>query len=87
LADTIMNLELDKVRQPWRFVTRLTGMYHPRGQIFFGMRLPFLLQKRKTGAAARKMLSWRPERIILSHGRWFESNGSATLERLFGWAV
>jgi hypothetical protein len=62
-------------------------MYHPRGQIFFGMRLPFLLQKRKTRAAARKMLSWRPDRIILSHGRWFESNGSATLERLFGWAV
>jgi hypothetical protein len=87
LADTIMNLELDKIRQPWRFVTKLTGMHHPRGQIFFGMRVPFLLQKRKTRTAARKMLSWQPERIILSHGRWFESNGSATLERLFGWAV
>ncbi len=83
LADTIMSLELEKVRQPWRFAAKLTGMYHPRGQIFFGMRLPFRLQKRKTRAAVEKILSWQPERIIISHGRWFESNGSATVERLF----
>ncbi|MBI5261675.1 MAG: DUF4336 domain-containing protein [Bradyrhizobium sp.] len=87
LADTIINLELDKMRQPWRFAARLTGMYHPRGQIFFGMRLPLLLQKRKTRAAVQKILAWQPERIILSHGRWIEANGSATLRRLLGWAL
>ena len=73
LADTIINLELDMIRQPWRFAAKLTGMYYPRGQILFGMRLPLLLQKRKTRAAVQKMLSWQPERIILSHGRWFDS--------------
>jgi hypothetical protein len=31
------------IRQPWRFAAKLTGMYYPRGQIFFGMRLPLLL--------------------------------------------
>jgi hypothetical protein len=87
LADTIINLELDKIRQPWRFAAKLTGMYYPRGQIFFGMRLPLLLQKRKTRAAVQRMLSWQPERIILSHGRWFDSNASETLERTFGWAL
>jgi hypothetical protein len=87
LADTIINLELDRIRQPWRFAAKLTGMYHPRGQIFFGMRLPLLLQKRKTRAAVQKILSWQPERIILSHGRWFESNARATLQRLLGWAL
>ena len=87
LADTIINLELDKIRQPWRFAAKLTGMYYPRGQIFFGMRLPLLLQKRKTRAAVQKMLSWQPERIILSHGRWFDSNASETLQRTFGWAL
>jgi len=87
LADTIINLELDKIRQPWRFAAKLTGMYYPRGQIFFGMRLPLLLQKRKTRAAVQKMLSWQPERIILSHGRWFDANAGATLQRLFGWAL
>jgi Domain of unknown function (DUF4336) len=87
LADTIINIELDKMRQPWRFAVRLTGMYYPRGQIFFGMRLPFLLQKRKARAAAQKILSWQPEQIVLSHGRPFHSNATATLQRLFGWAL
>jgi hypothetical protein len=87
LADTIINLELNKIRQPWRFVTRLTGMYYPQGQIFFGMRLPLLLQRRKSRAAVEKLLSWEPEGIILSHGRCFESNGNEVLRRLFGWVL
>ena len=44
LADTIINFELNKMRQPRRFATWLTGMYYPQGQIFFGMDLPLLLQ-------------------------------------------
>ena len=51
LADTIINFELDRMRQPWKFATRLTGMYYPQGQIFFGMRLPLLFQRRKSRAA------------------------------------
>ena len=62
-------------------------MYYPRGQIFFGMRLPLLLQKQKSRAAVEKILSWQPERIVLSHGRCFESNGSAVLRGLLGWAL
>jgi len=87
LADTILNLELGKLRQPWRFATWLTGMYYPNGQLFFGMRLPLLLQRRKTRAAVEKMLSWQPERIILSHGHCFETNGTMVLRRVFAWAL
>ena len=83
LADTIFNIELDKINQPWRFAVRLSGMYHPRGQIFFGMRLPLLLQKRKSGAAIERILSWGPKGIILSHGRCFEFDGGEILRRLF----
>jgi hypothetical protein len=84
LTDTIINFELNKLAQPWRFVTRMTGMYYPHGQIFFGMRMPLLLQKRKSRASIERILSWQPERIILSHGRCFESNAGAVLRRLFG---
>jgi Domain of unknown function (DUF4336) len=87
LADTILNLELEKLRQPWRFAAWLTGMYYPNGQLFFGMRLPLLLQKRKTRAEVEEMLSWRPERIIISHGRCFETNGEMVLGRVFAWAL
>jgi hypothetical protein len=62
-------------------------MYYPNGQLFFGMRLPLLLQRRKTRAAAEKMLSWRPERIILSHGRCFETKGETVMRRVFAWAL
>lgn len=83
LADTIMNLELDKLAQPWRLAARVSGMYYPSGQIFFGMRLPLLLQRRRAEAAFEKIASWRPERIVLSHGRCFDAGGSEVVRRLF----
>jgi hypothetical protein len=87
LTDTSINIELDKMSQPWRLAAWLTGMYYLRGQIFFGMRLPLLLQRKKSRAAIKRVLAWQPERIILSHGRYFESNATAILQRVFNWAL
>ena len=84
LTDTIMNLELDKITQPWRTFTKLSGMYHPHGQVFFGMRLPLYLQRKRTQAALEKIQSWRAERIVLSHGRCFDSNAEGVLRRTLG---
>lgn len=84
LTDTIMNIELDKMPEPWRTATKLTGMYYPHGQTFFGMRLPLLLQRRKTRATLAKIHSWHPERVLLSHGRYFESEGDDTIRRILG---
>lgn len=84
LTDTIMNIEPDKMPEPWRTATRLSGMYYPRAQIFFGMRLPLLLQPQKAKAAVAKIHSWQPERIVLSHGRCFESHGNEVITRIFG---
>jgi len=55
LTDTIINLELDKISEPWRTAAKLTRMYHPYGEIFFGMRLPLLFQRRKAKAAIEKI--------------------------------
>jgi hypothetical protein len=84
LTDTIINLELGKIAEPWRTVTRLSGMYHPYGQIFFGMRLPLLFQRRKAKAAIGKIHSWQPQRIVLSHGRCFDDNANQVIRRIFG---
>lgn len=84
LTDTIINLELDKLDQPWRAFTKLSGMYHPQGAIFFGMRLPLLLQKKKTATAVGKIREWGPERIILSHGRCFGEHAQGVIRRLLG---
>ena len=84
LTDTIINIELDKIGEPWRTATRLTGMYHPHGQIFFGMRLPFFLQRRRARAAVIKIHSWQPQRILLSHGRCFDADADEVIRRIFG---
>lgn len=84
LADTIINIELDKVTEPWRTATKFTGMYHPYGQVFFGMRLPLLLQRQKAEAAIRKIYSWQPQRILLSHGRCFDADADKVIRRIFG---
>jgi hypothetical protein len=46
--------------------------------------LPLLLQQREAKAAFAKIHSWRPERIMLSHGRCFESHGNEVIRRIFG---
>jgi hypothetical protein len=87
LTDTIINIELDKLTEPWRTATKLTGMHHPNGQVFFGMRLPLLLQRRKVKAALRKIHSWQPQRILLSHGRCFDAHADEVIRRIFGLRV
>jgi hypothetical protein len=87
LTDTILNLELDKMSEPWRTAARLTGMYHPYAQVFFGMRLPLLLQRRKARAAIGKIHSWQPQRIVLSLGRCFEADADEVIRRIFGGLV
>ena len=57
LTDTIMNMDLGKLDEPWRTATKLTGIYSPHGQLFFGMRLPLLLQRTKAKAAFEKIRS------------------------------
>ena len=83
LTDTIINLELDKISEPWRTAAKLTRMYHPYGEIFFGMRLPLLFQRRKAKAAIEKIDSWQPQRIVLSHGRCFDADADEVISRVF----
>jgi hypothetical protein len=48
------------------------------------MRLPLLLQRRKAEAAIRKIHSWQPQRILLSHGRFFDADADNVIRRIFG---
>lgn len=83
LTDTVMNLEADKIDEPWRTAAKLTAMNYPHGQIFFGMRAPLLLQRQKAEAAFEKIRSWQSKRILLSHGRCFDENAGEVIRRLF----
>jgi hypothetical protein len=82
LADTIINIELDKMNEPWTTATRLTGMAHPGGRTFFGMRLPLLFQRRAAGAVVAKIRDWQPQRVLLCHGRCFDADAEEIISRI-----
>lgn len=84
VTDAIINIELDRMDEPWRTFTRMSGMYYPRGQVFFGMRLPLFLQRKKAATEIAKLRAWRPRRILLSHGRSFDEDADEVIRRIFG---
>lgn len=87
LADGIENFELDKIKQPYRFLVWATGAYHPFGQMPIDLRSTFWPKKREVRAAVKEMMAWNPERIILSHGRCIERDAVGALRFSFRWAL
>jgi len=84
LTDTVMNLESTKTDPPWNTAAKLTGMAAPKGGLFFGMRVPLLLQRRKAKAAFEAIRTWQPQRIVLAHGAIFERDADKVTRRIFG---
>lgn len=87
LADGIENFDLDKIRQPYRFLVWAAGAYHPRGQMPIDLRATFWRHRRAVGMAVRQMLAWQPERIVVSHGRLIERDAQRALRYAFRWAL
>jgi len=80
-ADMIFNLTEHPDRLT-RAVARLTGNGKP-GATW----LEHLTIRDRTGARAQvdRMLAWKPERILLAHGRCIEGNGEAVLREAYAW--
>jgi hypothetical protein len=88
LADFIENFEPDKVRSiPLRWLMRWAGVLAPDGRMPRDMRMTYAKRKAALRSAVRQMIGWNPERLIIAHGRWFESNGTAELRRAFRWLL
>lgn len=85
LTDLIENFEPGKLGFFTRLLARLGGVSDPHGSMPRDMRLSFHKHKDELKTAVDKMISWNPERVIVSHGRWYEHNGAEELERAFRW--
>jgi hypothetical protein len=88
LTDLIENFEAHKMGSfVMRWLTRLGGVVAPDGQMPRDMRLTFARRRPQLKAAVEKMVAWNPERVIIAHGRWFETDGASELKRAFRWLL
>lgn len=86
LTDLIENFEPGRVAgRLTRLLVRLGGVRDPDGSMPRDMRLTFPRPVLK--AAVETMIGWGPERVILAHGRWYDRDGTAELERAFRWLL
>jgi len=85
LTDLIENFEPERL--PWwvRPLARMGGVVDPHGGMPRDMRTTFRGHHAELRRHIDELLSWGPERVILAHGRWFESDGSHELARAFLW--
>jgi Domain of unknown function (DUF4336) len=88
LTDLIENFEPARVRNPFlRWLMRVSGAADPDGKAPYDMQLSFFRQRKGVRAAARRMIEWAPKRIVIAHGRWYETDGVVELRRAFRWVL
>src|SRR4051794_4868447 len=86
LADYIQNFEVEKVGGFfYAWLLRLAGVTDPDGKIPPEARLTFWGRKGQARASLETMLAWRPEKVIMAHGRPYYRDGTAELRRAFRW--
>lgn len=88
LTDLIENFELNKTHSCfWRQILKIGGHVDPDGKTPSDLRMSFFGNKELARKSLELLLSWEPEKIILSHGRWYQENGKAELKRAFRWLL
>lgn len=87
LTDLVVNLEPRKLPPLVRPGARLIGVVAPHGKAPLYLRLAVRMRRKDAVRAAARMIGWAPERVIFSHGRWFERDGTAELRRALAWLV
>ena len=85
LADLIENFERSKLKEPIGWLVKLAGNLDPDGKLPIDLRMTYWGRHKIACKYLRRMIDWQPERIILSHGRWYEKNGAKELKRAFRW--
>jgi hypothetical protein len=85
LADLIENFELDRVEKRWRWLLRAAGVADPDGKAPVEMRWTFWGHRDEARQSRARLIAWQPERVIIAHGRWYERDGTAELERALRW--
>jgi hypothetical protein len=85
LAGDAVNFEPSKVGLAWRTIARIGGVLDTDGSTPADLRATFMGRKTEARRCLERILSWAPERVVMTHGRWYERDGVRELERAFRW--
>lgn len=87
LTDLVLNLEAGKMPALLRPLLRLAGMTAPHGMPPPYLRLAVKLRASDAASAVRRLIALGPERVVFTHGAWFERDGTASLRRSMRWLI
>jgi hypothetical protein len=88
ITDLIENFEPWCVRNRLlRWIIKAFGAADPDGKAPIDMQLSFIGHRRAVRSAALQMIAWAPERIVLAHGRCYDKDAVAELQRAFRWIL
>ncbi|KAB1077392.1 DUF4336 domain-containing protein [Methylobacterium soli] len=87
LTDLVLNLEPGRLPWPMRPLAHLVGITAPDGRAPAYLRLVVKARKRAAARAAAALVGLAPERVVFSHGAWFERDGTPRLRRSLRWLL
>jgi short-subunit dehydrogenase len=87
LTDLVQNLDPRHLSAPNKAAATLLGISSPDGKAPVYLRLLLRLGGRSVRAAAERLLSLAPERVIFAHGDWFQTDGAERLRQSLRWLV
>ena len=87
LTDLIINLEAELLPVFIRPLARVLGIVAPDGKAPLYLRLLLRTNRREVERAARRLVEFKPERVIFTHGHWFERKATNELRRSLRWLL
>ncbi len=84
LTDFIENFEPERVHSHFvQWLMKLGGVSDPDGKMPLDIYMSSLGNRKSLKQAVQAMIDWDPIRVIIAHGRWYETDGTAELKRAF----
>jgi hypothetical protein len=87
LTDLVLNLEASKLPPALRPVAGLAGVLAPDGKAPLYLRALIKLKRTQARRAAKRLVAYKPDLTIFTHGRWFDSGAEEKLRKSLAWLL
>ncbi|EJX1243342.1 DUF4336 domain-containing protein [Vibrio alginolyticus] len=87
VTDLVENFSGQDFNYWQRFVAKGAGILDPNGKMPLDWRLSFMFSKQEARKHLNKLLSWKPNILVMAHGEIVLDNADEFLQRSFKWLV